>query len=85
MHYGRYGSGSDDERLRPLFLGYPNLVRGYDLNTIDESECVATAVERVPGVGSADGKPDARGQSRVPLSLAAAIRRVVPDVRPHAC
>ena len=45
MHYGRYGSGSDDERLRPLFLGYPNLIRGYDINTIDESECIADGDE----------------------------------------
>src|SRR5262249_48064722 len=31
MHYGRYGSGGNDPRLFPLFLGYPNLVRGYDV------------------------------------------------------
>ena len=33
MHYGRYGSGGEDQRLLPLFLGYPNLVRGYDVGT----------------------------------------------------
>jgi len=40
VHYGRYGSGSDDNRLYPLFLGYPTLVRGYDFNSFDASECV---------------------------------------------
>jgi outer membrane protein assembly factor BamA len=55
LHYGRYGSGSADDRLRPLFLGYPTLVRGYDLNTIDETECLfsvtttCAAVERLLG------------------------------------
>jgi len=39
MHYGRYGSGGQDSRLFPLFLGYPNLVRGYDTYTFDAAEC----------------------------------------------
>jgi outer membrane protein assembly factor BamA len=41
MHYGRYGSGSEDERLYPLYIGYPNLVRGYDVNTFQPDECVS--------------------------------------------
>jgi Tol biopolymer transport system component len=39
LHYGRYGSGSEDSRLSPLFIGYPNLVRGYDTGSFDASEC----------------------------------------------
>ena len=39
MHYGRYGSGSEDQRLFPLFLGYPSLVRGYDLNSFGTADC----------------------------------------------
>jgi Tol biopolymer transport system component len=39
MHYGRYGSGSEDSRLSPLFIGYPNLVRGYDTGSFEASEC----------------------------------------------
>lgn len=39
MHYGRYGSGAEDERLTPLFIGYPSLVRGYDVDTFDASDC----------------------------------------------
>ena len=39
LHYGRYGSGGEDPRLSPLFLGYPGLVRGYDVNSFDPTEC----------------------------------------------
>jgi outer membrane protein assembly factor BamA len=35
LSYGRYGSGGQDVRLYPLYIGYPNLVRGYDVNTPD--------------------------------------------------
>jgi hypothetical protein len=39
LHYGRYGSGGEDERFTPLFVGYPNLVRGYDVNSFSAAEC----------------------------------------------
>jgi Tol biopolymer transport system component len=39
LHYGRYGSGGEDSRISPLFIGYPNLVRGYDVNSFDAREC----------------------------------------------
>jgi outer membrane protein assembly factor BamA len=39
MHYGRYGSGAEDPRFRSLYIGYPDLIRGYD--EINPSECVA--------------------------------------------
>jgi outer membrane protein assembly factor BamA len=48
MHYGRYGSGGEDQRLFPLFIGYPNLVRGYDINSFGASECVPTAASQCP-------------------------------------
>jgi uncharacterized protein YcfJ len=48
MHYGRYGSGGEDARLFPLYIGYPNLVRGYDIGTFDQSECVPTATSQCP-------------------------------------
>ncbi len=50
MHYGRYGSGSEDARLYPLYIGYPNLVRGYDINSFVFSECVATATSQCPAI-----------------------------------
>jgi WD40 repeat protein len=39
MHFGRYGSGAEDARLTPLYLGYPSLVRGYDIGSFDINEC----------------------------------------------
>jgi Tol biopolymer transport system component len=55
MHYGRYGSGASDDRMRPLYVGYPWLVRGYDVGSIDADECVAdstgscSAIDRLLG------------------------------------
>jgi hypothetical protein len=45
LHYGRYGSGGEDSRLQPLFLGYPGLVRGYSVGSFDASECRPTATD----------------------------------------
>jgi Tol biopolymer transport system component len=42
LHYGRYGRDSLDNRLVPLFLGYSNLVRGYDYNSFEITECEPT-------------------------------------------
>ncbi len=42
LHYGRYGAGGQDDRLYPLFLGYPSLIRGYDVYTFDAAECLAS-------------------------------------------
>jgi hypothetical protein len=39
LHIGRYGSGGEDARLYPLFLGYPSLVRGYDAGSFEAGEC----------------------------------------------
>jgi len=43
MTFGRWGSGSDDERLSPLFLGYPTLVRGYEASNFGAGECTGSA------------------------------------------
>jgi len=48
MHYGRYGNGGEDQRFFPLYIGYPTLVRGYDINSISPSECVPNAVSACP-------------------------------------
>ncbi len=42
MHYGRYGSGSGDNRLGINFLGYPTLVRGYDYGSFSTTNCPQT-------------------------------------------
>jgi dipeptidyl aminopeptidase/acylaminoacyl peptidase len=43
LHYGRYGSGGEDFRLVPMFIGYPQLVRGYGIGSISANECTPTA------------------------------------------
>ena len=39
LHYGRYGTDAEDDRLTPLFIGYQDLVRGYDSGSFKASEC----------------------------------------------
>jgi Tol biopolymer transport system component len=39
LHYGRYGTGAEDERLSPLYLGQGSMMRGYDPYSIDAVEC----------------------------------------------
>ena len=39
LHVGRYGPGADDDRIQPLYLGYPSLVRGYDFASFSSAEC----------------------------------------------
>jgi Tol biopolymer transport system component len=39
MHYGRYGADSEDGLLLPLYLGYPELIRGYNYGSFEASEC----------------------------------------------
>jgi Tol biopolymer transport system component len=39
LHYGRYGSGADDSRLYPLFIGDRGFVRGYSADSFTASEC----------------------------------------------
>jgi len=43
MHYGRYGTDAMDSRILPLDVGYPWLVRGYDINNIASDDCRPTA------------------------------------------
>ena len=38
LHYGRYGAGSADDRLYPMYLGYGTLVRGYEYNSFTAEE-----------------------------------------------
>jgi Tol biopolymer transport system component len=42
LEYGRYGHDAEDPRLIPLFLGYPEFVRGYGINSFTAGECSAT-------------------------------------------
>ncbi len=42
LHYGRYGSGAEDPRLLPVYIGNPSLVRGYNFAPTD-AECTLIA------------------------------------------
>jgi hypothetical protein len=50
LHYGRYGNDADSLRLSPLFLGFQELVRGYDIGSYDFDECDLTADGRCAAV-----------------------------------
>jgi outer membrane protein assembly factor BamA len=43
LHIGRYGRDAESLRLSPLFVGFPNLVRGYDIGSFDVDECPVNA------------------------------------------
>jgi WD40 repeat protein len=45
-HVGRYGSGSEDQRFGEIYIGYPELLRGYD--NISASECRPSATSQCP-------------------------------------
>lgn len=38
VYYGRYGMGSSDDRLWPMYLGYETTVRGYNYNSFEANE-----------------------------------------------
>ena len=48
LYYGRHGSGADDVRLTPLYLGYPSLIRGYDIGSFSATECRASGTDSCP-------------------------------------
>jgi hypothetical protein len=48
LHFGRFGQDVNDDRLFPLYLGYPTLVRGYDSNSFQPEECGLSAVGACP-------------------------------------
>ena len=37
-HYGRYGSGAEDMRLYPLYIGYDMMIRGYNYESFTSTE-----------------------------------------------
>ena len=69
LHVGRYGSGAEDPRLTPLYLGYPSLVRGYSTNSLVTSECIAALAQRCDEVDRLLGSRMAVGnvEFRFPL------------------
>jgi outer membrane protein assembly factor BamA len=39
LYYGRYGGGAESNLLTPVFIGYSDLVRGYDYGSFTAAEC----------------------------------------------
>jgi outer membrane protein assembly factor BamA len=50
VHFGRYGKDAQHPLLAPIYLGYPELVRGYDIYSYDPGECRATPASTCPEV-----------------------------------
>ncbi len=48
VHFGRYGRDGQHPLLAPVYLGYPELVRGYDIYSYGPSECRPSAVSSCP-------------------------------------
>ncbi|HEY9448552.1 MAG TPA: hypothetical protein VIQ60_02325 [Gemmatimonadaceae bacterium] len=49
IHVGRYGNGAEDQRLYPMYVGDPQLVRGYEFDNFSQSECAgATSPNSCP-------------------------------------
>jgi hypothetical protein len=74
IHFGRYGQGSEDERLTPLFLGYPSLVRGYGVGSFDASECVAEEGSSCPAFDRLLGSRLLVGNAELRFPLVGAFR-----------
>ncbi len=53
LHYGRYGKDSDYNEYSLLYLGYPGLMRGYDINSFTYADCEGNAdcpiINRIAG------------------------------------
>jgi WD40-like Beta Propeller Repeat len=69
LHYGRYGASSNDSRLNPLFIGYSDLVRGYNVSSFNTSECVGSTTGTCPVFDRLVGSRILVGnlEARVPL------------------
>lgn len=48
IHLARYGKDSEDPLLSPLYVGDPALVRGYDYNSFNSSECRPSSTDSCP-------------------------------------
>jgi outer membrane protein assembly factor BamA len=74
LHIGRYGPDADSGRINPLFLGYPTLVRGYDVGSFSGGECVATTSSECPAFDRLVGSRLLVGNVEVRFPLVGAFR-----------
>jgi hypothetical protein len=84
LHMGRYGSGADDPRVLPLYVGYPTLVRGYALDSDITAQCVSVLssgcaeLDRMLGSRVAVGNVELRFPLLRPLGMSSAMYGPVP-------
>ena len=69
VHFGRYGSGAEDPRLSPLYLGYQSLVRGYDNASFSPRECRPTATDGCPAYNNLLGSKVLVGNAELRIAL----------------
>jgi hypothetical protein len=74
VHFGRYGQDAEDTRLSPLFVGYPTLVRGYDIGSFDFTECVPDATSSCPAIDNLLGSRLLVGNAEVRFPLVGAFK-----------
>jgi hypothetical protein len=68
LHIGRYGRGAEDARLPSLYLGYPWLVRGFDIGW-HVNDCVAVLSAGCPELNDLLGSRLAVGNLELRLPL----------------
>ena len=69
LHYGRYGGNAESSRMQQLFVGQQQLIRGYDAQSFDISECT-----QLPG--SQDQCPEYSRLNGSRLAVASAELRI---------
>jgi Tol biopolymer transport system component len=74
LHYGRYGRDGEDTRLSPVYLGQPGLVRGYDFNSFEASECDVTATSSCASFDRLIGSRLAVGNAELRVPVVALFR-----------
>ena len=70
VHFGRYFGDSDDPtKVRPIFMGDPSLVRGYQAESFDLNECTPTPRDDCPEFNRLIGSRIAvlNAELRIPL------------------
>jgi Tol biopolymer transport system component len=69
MHYGRYGTDAESNRMQPLYVGQPSLIRGYDVYSFAPSDCTATPGDDCPQFTRLSGSKlgVANAEFRIPL------------------
>ena len=74
LHYGRYGTDAEDERMVPLYLGYPNFVRGYNVESFTTRECIPNETSDCPAYDQLVGTRMLVGNLELRFPLYGAIR-----------